>query len=90
MKNAKNEPDRDAASKRNSLYKTSASVNVPPGTEYIDGGTVEERLRASGIWKLLPASEQENIRRMGRVLFAVDGQTGRVLGCKIERNANEV
>jgi hypothetical protein len=53
--------------------------------EYVDGGTMEERMRAEGWWDKLDRGLRRNMRRNGRVILHVDPESRVVVGYHFER-----
>ncbi|UIK19361.1 hypothetical protein [Rhizobium leguminosarum] len=53
--------------------------------DLVDGGSMEERMRAEGWWDLLPADLKANMKRNGRVVLHVDRKTRVALGFHFEK-----
>ncbi|MGO7790835.1 hypothetical protein ACC703_25575 [Rhizobium ruizarguesonis] len=48
--------------------------------ELVDGGTMEERMKAEGWWDLAGADLQASMKRNGRVILHVDRKARAILG----------
>ncbi|TBY27420.1 hypothetical protein [Rhizobium leguminosarum] len=64
-----------------------AAGRQPADVELVDGGTMEERMKAEGWWDLAGTDLRASMRRNGRVILHVDRKTGCILGFHFEKTA---